>query len=148
MSKLLKRCLLVSTAIFSVFFLSNLSVKAQETNENISPVEEIIVTGSRIKGINPDSFAPVGIISQEDILLSGKISIGEILLELPGQGSGINRNYNNGGDGSVKVDFRNLTSSRTLVLVDGRRWVNGGEGANAAVDLNTIPTSSISVLRF
>ncbi|MEC7366354.1 MAG: TonB-dependent receptor plug domain-containing protein, partial [Pseudomonadota bacterium] len=143
MSKLLKRCLLVSTAIFSVFFLSNLSVKAQETNENISPVEEIIVTGSRIKGINPDSFAPVGIISQEDILLSGKISIGEILLELPGQGSGINRNYNNGGDGSVKVDFRNLSSSRTLVLVDGRRWVNGGEGANAAVDLNTIPTSSI-----
>ena len=55
MSKLLKRCLLVSTAIFSVFSLSNLSVKAQETNENISPVEEIIVTGSRIKGINPDS---------------------------------------------------------------------------------------------
>ena len=137
MSKLLKRCLLVSTAIFSVFSLSNLSVKAQETNENISPVEEIIVTGSRIKGINPDSFAPVGIISQEDILLSGKISIGEILLELPGQGSGINRNYNNGGDGAVKVDFRNLSSSRTLVLVDGRRWVNGGEGANAAVDLNT-----------
>jgi len=143
MSKLLKKCLLVSTAIFSVFFLSNLSVKAQETNENVNPVDEIIVTGSRIKGINPDSFSPVGVISQEDILLSGKISIGEILLELPGQGSGLNRNYNNGGDGSVKVDFRNLGSSRTLVLVDGRRWVNGGEGANAAVDLNTIPTSSI-----
>ena len=143
MSKLLKKCLLVSTAIFSVFFLSNLSVKAQETNENVNAVDEIIVTGSRIKGINPDSFSPVGVISQEDILLSGKISIGEILLELPGQGSGLNRNYNNGGDGSVKVDFRNLTSSRTLVLVDGRRWVNGGEGANAAVDLNTIPTSSI-----
>ena len=72
MSKLLKKCLLVSTAIFSVFFLSNLSVKAQETNENVNPVDEIIVTGSRIKGINPDSFSPVGVISQEDILLSGK----------------------------------------------------------------------------
>jgi outer membrane receptor protein involved in Fe transport len=28
-------------------------------------------------------------------------------------------------------------------LVDGRRWVNGGEGANSSVDLNTIPTSAI-----
>ena len=36
MSKLLIKCLLVSTAIFSVFFLSNLSVKAQETNENVN----------------------------------------------------------------------------------------------------------------
>ena len=143
MSKLLKKCFLTTVSIFSVLFLSDFSVKAQDTNENVDVVEEIIVTGSRIKGINPDSFSPVGVISQEDILLSGKISIGEILLELPGQGSGLNRNYNNGGDGSVQVDFRNLTSSRTLVLVDGRRWVNGGEGANSSVDFNTIPTSAI-----
>ena len=92
MSKLLKKCFLISVAIFSVLLLGNFSIKAQETNENVSDVEEIIVTGSRIKGINPDSFSPVGVISQEDILLSGKISIGEILLELPGQGSGLNRN--------------------------------------------------------
>ena len=80
---------------------------------------------------------------QEDILLSGKISIGEVLLELPGQGSGLNRNYNNGGDGSVRIDFRNLGSQRTLVLVDGRRWVNSGEGANGSVDINTIPTAAV-----
>ena len=85
MSKLLKKCFLTTVSIFSVLFLSDFSVKAQDTNENVDVVEEIIVTGSRIKGINPDSFSPVGVISQEDILLSGKISIGEILLKLPGR---------------------------------------------------------------
>ena len=106
-------------------------------------IEEIAVTGTRIRGANPDSFSPVSIINQEQIQISGKISIGELLQEMPSQGSGLNRNYNNGGDGSVRMDFRNLGGGRTLVLVDGKRWINSGEGANSSVDLNTIPTASI-----
>lgn len=106
-------------------------------------IEEIAVTGTRIRGANPDSFSPVSIINQEAIQISGKISIGELLQEMPSQGSGLNRNYNNGGDGSVRMDFRNLGGGRTLILVDGKRWINSGEGANSSVDLNTIPTASI-----
>ena len=140
--KVLTRASLVVIFSACMFFSTNLFAQASE-QESANNVEEIIVTGSRIKTANPDSFAPVSIIDQEDILLSGKISIGEVLLELPGQGSGLNRNYNNGGDGSVRIDFRNLGSGRTLVLVDGRRWVNSGEGANGSVDINTIPTASV-----
>ena len=106
-------------------------------------IVEIAVTGTRIRGANPDSFSPVAIITQEAIAISGKISIGELLQEMPSQGSGLNRNYNNGGDGSVRMDFRNLGSGRTLILVDGKRWINSGEGANGSVDLNTIPTASV-----
>ena len=106
-------------------------------------IVEIAVTGTRIRGLNPDSFSPVAIITQEAIAISGKISIGELLQEMPSQGSGLNRNYNNGGDGSVRMDFRNLGSGRTLILVDGKRWINSGEGANGSVDLNTIPTASV-----
>ena len=40
-------------------------------------IEEIAVTGTRIRGANPDSFSPVSIINQEQIQISGKISIGE-----------------------------------------------------------------------
>ncbi len=130
----------IYTLLFS--FLITFSYDLFSQNE-IEEVEEIIVTGSRIKTTATDSFSPVSIVDQEDILLSGKISIGEVLLELPGQGSGLNRNYNNGGDGSVRIDFRNLGSQRTLVLVDGRRWVNSGEGANGSVDINTIPTAAV-----
>ena len=106
-------------------------------------IEEIAVTGTRIRGANPDSFSPVAIIDREAIDISGKISIGELLQEMPSQGSGLNRNYNNGGEGSVRMDFRNLGSGRTLILVDGKRWINSGTGANGSVDLNTIPTASV-----
>ena len=86
--------------------------------------ETIVVTGTRIQGASLTSFAPVTSVDAAAIEASGKISIGEILLELPGQGSGLSRNYNNGGDGSVRLDFRSLGSGRTLILVNGRRWVN------------------------
>ena len=107
-------------------------------------IVEIAVTGTRIRGANPDSFSPVAIITQEAIAISGKISIGELLQEMPSQGSGLNRNYNNGGDGSVRMDFRNLGSGRTLILVDGKRWINSGEGANVFpkswwVDVHSLP---------
>jgi len=108
-----------------------------------SDIEEIAVTGTRIRGANPAGFSPVTIINQEQIQISGEMSIGELLQELPSQGSGNNRNRNNGGSGAVRIDFRNLGASRTLVLVDGKRWINSGGGANASVDLNTIPTASI-----
>ena len=100
----------------SFAFLFSFSFELNAQNET-AEVEEIIVTGSRIKTTATDSFSPVSIVDQEDILLSGKISIGEVLLELPGQGSGLNRNYNNGGDGSVRIDFRNLGSQRHICLV-------------------------------
>ena len=134
----------LNKVIFTLLFLFLITFSYDLFSQNdVEEVEEIIVTGSRIKTTATDSFSPVSIVDQEDILLSGKISIGEVLLELPGQGSGLNRNYNNGGDGSVRIDFRNLGSQRTLVLVDGRRWVNSGEGANGSVDINTIPTAAV-----
>ncbi|MEE3165680.1 MAG: hypothetical protein VX241_03900, partial [Pseudomonadota bacterium] len=80
--KLLTRVSLVVMFSASMFFSTNLFAQASEQS-SADQVEEIIVTGSRIKTANPDSFAPVSIIDQEDILLSGKISIGEVLLELP-----------------------------------------------------------------
>jgi iron complex outermembrane recepter protein len=52
----------------------------------------------------------------------------------------MNTTINNGGDGSATVNLRNLGSDRTLVLVNGRRWVSGLTGT---VDLNTIPTAVI-----
>ena len=118
----------------------SLSVIAQEDD---SDVEEIVIIGSKIKSADLYSFAPVTEITAEDIAVTGKASIGEILLELPSQGSGLSRNYNNGGSGAVRIDMRNLGSTRNLILVDGRRWVNSGGGANASVDLNSIPTAMV-----
>src|SRR5207248_2951830 len=51
---------------------------------------------------------------------------------------------NNAGNGETQISLRNLGPQRTLVLVDGKRWVNGGgAGVGFAVDVNSIPTAAI-----
>jgi outer membrane receptor protein involved in Fe transport len=108
-----------------------------------SATEEIVVTGSRIRRKDLTTPAPVTVISREQVTQSGKVSIGDFLQTLPEQGNAINTNVNNGGDGSTRVSLRGLGSPRTLVLVNGRRFVPGGTGADSSVDLNSIPTASI-----
>jgi len=92
--------------------------------------EEIIVTGSRIRRKDLTTPAPVTVISREQVVASGKVSIGDFLQSLPEQGNAINTSVNNGGDGSTRVSLRGLGAPRTLILLNGRRIVNGGPGAD------------------
>lgn len=112
---------------------------AQEADQ----IETVIVTGSRISYSPTDGPQPLTVVTREDIEDSGLLSVGDLIQRLPMQGSGINRTYNNGGDGSVRVELRALGAARTLVLVNGKRWVASGEGANSSIDLNTIPMAAI-----
>jgi iron complex outermembrane receptor protein len=105
--------------------------------------EEIVVTGSRIPRIEVETAAPVSVVTRSDIQTAGQASIGEILQRLPDQTGADNTQTNNGGDGAVRIDLRGLGTERTLVLLNGRRVVAGGTGANDSVDLNTIPTQAI-----
>jgi outer membrane receptor protein involved in Fe transport len=105
--------------------------------------EEIIVTGSRIRRKDLTTPAPVTVISKSQITASGKIGIGDFLQSLPEQGNAINTQVNNGGNGATRVNLRGLGTYRTLVLVNGRRFVPGGSGADSSVDLNSIPTAVI-----
>lgn len=125
---------------FALAGLVALGLSVPVTVSAADEVESIVVVGSRIPTTAPlDGAAPVQIVSSESIRASGLTNLGDLLQELPGAGSALNLLYNNGGDGSVRLDFRNLGTARTLVLVDGRRWIPGGEGANGSSDLNTIP---------
>jgi iron complex outermembrane recepter protein len=105
--------------------------------------EEIIVTGSRVRRKDLTTPAPITVLTREQISASGVATLGEFLQQQPEQGSALNTQVNNGGDGTTQVNLRDLGSQRTLVLVDGKRMVNGGVGAGTAVDLNTIPTAAV-----
>ena len=107
-------------------------------------IEKISVTGSRIKRTDMEGSSPVQVIMRADLILSGITNIGDILQELPAvAGAGTNTAVNNGGSGAVRVSLRGLGSQRTLVLLNGRRMPASGTGANASVDLSTIPTAVI-----
>ncbi len=107
--------------------------------------EEIIVTGSRVRRKDLTTPAPITVINKEQVEASGKVSIGDFLQTLPEQGNAINTSVNNGstGDGSTRVSLRGLGTERTLVLLNGRRFVPGGPGANGSVDLSSIPANAL-----
>ncbi|HLL01434.1 MAG TPA: TonB-dependent receptor [Myxococcaceae bacterium] len=106
-------------------------------------VEEIVVTGSRIPRKELTTAAPVTVLDREQMERTGRTSIGEILQNIPEQSNATNTSVNNGGSGSTRVSLRGLGTERTLVLLNGRRHVAGGTGADASVDLNSIPAAAI-----
>jgi len=107
------------------------------------PVEEIIVTGSLIKRKDLTTPAPVSQISRLEITAAGVTSLGQILQNLPAQSNAINIQVNNGGDGSTRINLRAVGEHRTLVLLNGRRVVYSGLGADSSVDLNIIPAAVV-----
>ncbi len=105
----------------------------------------IVVTGSRIA--RPDIEAPVPVVALGSDVLEAEASqnISDILNELPQVGIGstrTNTNFNTSGTGIATVNLRGLGSSRTLTLVNGRRFISGYAG-DSAVDLNNIPTDLV-----
>ena len=105
-------------------------------------LDRIQVTGSRISRVEIETSQPIFSLNREDIQAQGLTSVGDVIQNLTSQGTALNTTFNNGGNGETQVALRNLGSNRTLVLVNGRRWV-GGTGLGGAVDLNTIPTAAV-----
>jgi outer membrane receptor protein involved in Fe transport len=102
-----------------------------------------VVTGSLIPRATQTTPSPVTILRRDQLLAQGRTMIGDVLQSLPAHGNGLNAQFNNGGDGSTRIDLRSLGQSRTLTLLDGRRISQSGNGADASVDLNTIPLAAI-----
>lgn len=135
--KLLRRQrLLTSTMMAGVASaLAATSVLAQEP---VTEVEAIVVTGSRIPQINLETTSPVTQVTGEDIDVAGVTRVEDLITQLPQAFAAQNSTVSNGASGTATVSLRNLGSSRTLVLIDGRRMGYGSPNDDAA-DLNQIP---------
>jgi len=121
------------------------------------PGNEIVITGSRIRHDPLDQKSPITFVDKSDIEKTGLNSVSEVLQRLPSVGGGLNGKFNTSGNngnppdgagvgaGAAEIDLRHLGSKRTLVLVDGLRFVNGASasGVPGSVDLNAIPESMI-----
>jgi iron complex outermembrane receptor protein len=146
-------------AIGLALVLGSFPLLAQDTEQDAEEVtlEEIVVTGSRIRQDPLDVRTPVQFHNEEDMDMTSSLSAADYLQRLPITGSSINRLNNSSGNlgfppdgsgigaGASEIDLRNLGSKRTLVLVDGRRWVRGSSasGVSGAVDVNTIPNNAV-----
>ena len=112
-------------------------------SEEAAPIQEIIVTGSRIASPNVTAISPITTVSASDIAATGLTRTEDILNNLPMVFAGQNSTVSNGANGTASVDLRGLGATRTLVLVNGRRLGPGpGTGSNIS-DINEVPASLI-----
>jgi len=136
-----KKSLLISGIISSV---SCAPVFAQQSSPDI---EEVVVTGSYLRGSPLDAPSPVQVIDRTSIEAQGAAQVWDVIKNLEiNSGSISNEGTGDGNLGSLSgtanVNLRNLGENSTLTLINGKRQVaaatttrSGGE----FVDINTIP---------
>lgn len=113
----------------------------------VSEEETIVVTGSRLSASGFTAPTPVTVIGQEELQRQGAVNIADALNRLPAfraQSTPATTAIFVSNAGANLADLRGLGANRSLVLVDGRRFVpgttaGGGFSPSGAVDLNMIP---------
>lgn len=118
---------------------------AQEQNEEqAEAVERIQVTGSRLNRSALEGATPVTVISREDIDSTGFSSVADVLRSSSFNVSGSFReDSGTTGQGQATMNLRGLGSSRTLVLLNGRRMPGSPVLDGQSQNLNAIPFAAV-----
>jgi len=125
-------------AALATFGLLTSPVFAQDAqDQGDQKLETITVTGSNIRRVDIETSNPVVTIDRAAIQKSGKLTLGDLIQQLPAvTGPNINPQVNNsGGTGFTSIGLRGLGSTRTLTLINGHRYLSG--------DPNSIPANMI-----
>jgi iron complex outermembrane recepter protein len=143
MSKLSSMSWLKHSASLSVLaVVSTLSAVAQEAPASDVELQEVIITGTRIKTPGLTSTSPVSTLSGEALTLQRAVTVEDFSVKMPQLAGGVN-STSAGSDafGAQTLDLRNLGQNRTLVLINGTRAVPFS--FRNAVDVNFIPATLI-----
>ena len=113
--------------------------------EQEQAIEEVVITGSRIRRDAFTANTTLTVLSKDDILDTGLTDLSEVLEQIPSVVTEINptssqSSIQNAGISSVQL--RGLGANRTLTLVDGRRMVSNSANAYR-IDQSTLPSALI-----
>src|SRR3984957_18381557 len=121
------------------------------TPDQTAGLEEVVVTGTAIKGLNAETSLPVQVIKAENIARTGATTTEDLfrMITAASAAGSVQTAQSTGNvNGSLSaISLRGLGSGRTLVLINGRRAAVYGGGSNGAngdsVDISTIPLAAI-----
>lgn len=125
---------------FAAAAVSSLAVAPKAIAQD-DTLEEVIVTGSRIRRPGLISSSPITTIDSAEISVQQEVSLEKILREMPSTIPGDGENVNNGTAGAGTINLRGLNPERTLVLVNGRRMTPYNYFGR--VDVSTIPLALV-----
>lgn len=147
----IKTILLAGAAAVSSFTAPAVAQTASvpaTADETTAAAGDIIVTGSRIRRQDLAGVGPATVVSAEQIENTGVVNIETVLQRLPANagfaGNQTSSYWTGNGYGTAQVNLRGLGIKRTLVLLNNRRLVAGGTGANSSPDLNMIPVVALA----
>ncbi len=117
-------------------------------------LEEMVVTGTRIKRTKRNTSLPTTVMTKEDIERTGELNLIDVVNELPQIGLGTfslgrarsneNTSFTLGRQGMSTANLRHLGPLRTLSLINGRRAVNISDDFNFLnFDAATLPPALI-----
>jgi len=114
---------------------------------NQQPIEEVVVTGSYIRGTPEDTALPVDVINAQELSDRGSPTALDLIRALPYVGATMGETNqfgpNQGTIGVGNVNLRGLGGMRTLVLMNGRRTTYTPAEGPAGVDTNLMPIAAI-----
>ncbi|WP_445360848.1 TonB-dependent receptor plug domain-containing protein [Microbulbifer sp. EKSA005] len=122
----------------------------QQIGSSDREIENVVVTGSRIKRDEFSSTAPITVITSDKSALAGLVNASDILQNSSvASGQQIDDSFSgfvtDGGPGAHTISLRGLGGQRSLVLVNGKRWAPSGvRGATNSVDLTAMPSGLIN----
>jgi iron complex outermembrane receptor protein len=136
-------CLALSAGMFSGAAWGQTA--PDTSDDTATPQQEIVVTGSLIRGASESAPAPIDVISADELAKQGSPSALDLIKNLP-TSNGVVGDANQfdaraqGQEGIASVNLRGLGPQRTLVLFNGKRLpLSNG----ALVDINMIPGAAI-----
>lgn len=106
------------------------------------PLDEVVVTGSRLRSSAQEEPSPITVFDRTSIDQTGMTTVADVLRFLPQQSYNFVQGRNFGS--AAFADLRGLGTGTTLVLINGRRVVPSAASVSAnAFDLNALPLSSV-----
>ncbi|WP_417318711.1 TonB-dependent receptor plug domain-containing protein [Emcibacter sp.] len=136
---------MVGTSLTALAVPSYGQEQNQEEAAEIVQFEEIVVTGTRVRGVAPVG-SQVTTLGREEMELSGAVTVDKMLKELPqvyNLGVSESSRGQSGGNGNIvfgnSVNLRGIGPYATLVLIDGHRVVNNSR----SIDPSVLPTLGI-----
>lgn len=124
------------------------SGQAMAQTSEPAELQEVVVTGSFIRGTPEDAALPVDVIGTEELQRRGSPNTIDLIKSLPISGPvlGDTNQFSTTAQGQVgagTVNLRGLGSLRTLVLVNGRRVAPSAGAGSGGVDTNLLPVSAV-----
>ncbi|RLM49155.1 TonB-dependent receptor, partial [Halobellus sp. Atlit-31R] len=123
--------------------ITSMTAFAQSEPVSVDSTQKVEVTGSRIKRAAAEGALPITVVTREQLEDSGAVTIAEFIRTSTFSSTGQFRPQSGSSAQAWSgANLRGLGSSRTLVLVDGRRVAKAPNVGDAA-DMNSIPMAAV-----